>query len=34
MAADKDRFTAAMKNAKDPEHPAGGSTKVLGQEPK
>ena len=34
MAADKDRFTAAMRNAKDPEHPAGGSTKVLGQEPK
>ena len=34
MAADKDRFTAVMRNAKDPEHPAGGSTKVLGQEPK
>ena len=31
MAADTDRFNAAMRNAKDPEHPPGGSTKVLGQ---
>jgi hypothetical protein len=34
MAADTTRFTAAMRNAKDAEHPHGGSTKVLGQEPK
>jgi hypothetical protein len=33
MAADKARFTSAMRNAKDPEHPSGGSTKVLGQSP-
>lgn len=31
MAADKTTFTAAMRNAKDSEHPPGGSTKVLGQ---
>jgi hypothetical protein len=31
MAGDKDRFTAAMCNAKEPENPPGGSTKVLAQ---
>ena len=31
MAADTAQFTAAMRNAKDANHPAGGCTKVLGQ---
>ena len=31
MDADKARFSAAMRTAKDPENPPGGSTKVLGQ---
>ncbi len=32
MAADMEQFTSAMRNAKDANHPPGGSTKVLGQE--
>ena len=32
MAGDKDRFTSAMRNAKNPNQPPGGSTKLLGQE--
>ncbi len=32
MEGDKDRFTSAMRSAKDPSNPLGGSTKVLGQE--
>ena len=31
MAADTAQFTTAMRNAKDANHPAGGCTKVLGQ---
>ncbi len=32
MAADTARFTKAMRPAKDPNQPPGGSTKVLGQQ--
>ena len=32
MAADTTQFTAAMRNAKDSNHPPGGCTKVLGQQ--
>ena len=32
MAADTAQFTAAMRNAKDSNHPPGGCTKVLGQQ--
>ena len=33
MAADTTRFNTSMRNAKDSDHPPGGSTKVLGQQP-
>ena len=32
MAADKTTFTAAMRNAKDADHPPGGCTRINGQE--
>jgi hypothetical protein len=32
MAADKTTFTAAMRNAKDPLQPPGGSNKILGRQ--